>query len=141
VVGHEHDGAGEVVEDLGPHGATAQVVVRHRAEDEAQEPLAHRPGVAAAGPGDVHLGVLARQLTAAGPQLGALRAQLRAAVLELLGTPGGQLRAALLELGRALLDLRGARLAVLDRAVESAVSHALTYSPGDDGFRLPAYCL
>ena len=58
VVGHEDDRRCEAVEDLAPDGAAAEIPVRHRPEAVAQQRLARRPGVAAARPGDVELGVV-----------------------------------------------------------------------------------
>src|SRR5215218_4824085 len=112
VVGDEDDRALEVVEDLAADRAAADVPVDHRAEAEPQQPLAQRPRVAAAGPGDVHLGVLARQLGAARAQLGAARPELVAELRHALA----ELRNPLLELGHPLPQL----LALLDRAIESA---------------------
>src|SRR5918995_2261395 len=120
-----------LVEDLAADRATAQVEVRHRPEDAAEEHLAGDPRVAAAGPGDVHLRVLPREVLAAGAQLGAPRAQLAAelghALLE-LGHPLPQLRYACLDLGRP-------RLALLERAVELAFPHGTLYSAPAQRFR------
>ena len=67
MVGHEDDRVRELVEDLTTRDPGAHVVVDHRAQPEAEQRLARRLRVAAARPGDVHLGVLARELAAALP--------------------------------------------------------------------------
>ncbi len=127
VVGHEDDRRREPVEDLAPGGAAAEIPVRHRPEAVAQQRLASRPGVAAARPGDVELGVVPGHLRAALGQLGA-------AVAELFGAARRELGNALLELGHALLDLVGPRPALLQRAIDSAVPHAACTPRHEIGF-------
>ena len=104
-----------------------RVEVDHRAEDEPQDARAGGAGVAAACPRDVHVRVLARELAAA-------RAQLGAALLELLGAAGGalaQLRHAASQVRDAGLDLGRARLGAV-----GAVPHVGIYSAVCDRFRL-----
>jgi hypothetical protein len=83
---------------------------------------------------------VARELAAALSQLGALRAQFRAAALELAGQfwhALAQLREVLAELGHAGLDVGRPRLALLDRAVDSSVfSHAPSTPLLGEGFSL-----
>ncbi len=133
VVGDEDDRRRQVVEHVAPmDDRPARVEVDHRAEDEPQDARAGGAGIAAARPRDVHARVLARELAPARGQLGALRAQLGAALLELLGAarvqvvrhPAPQVRDAGLDLSRARLGAVG------------SVPHVGIYSVVRDRFRL-----
>ena len=127
VVGHEDHRVREPVEDLTANHARAHVVVDHRAQPKAEQRRACRFGVAAARPRDVHLGVLARQLAAAAPQ-----------AVGQLGHAFAKLGHALAKLRHAGLDVRGPRLALLDRAIDSSVPHCtqVPQCPGTVSFRV-----